>query len=163
MAPPCQSDKTSDTKKILDAVREIFSYYFESSIFYANFKNNNLYEIFVNFLFGRDESTKSYSAHLVSSCVRVSDEICRTKGTIPKITKSNIDELFLVKSHNGYSRLYACQFCLIPFISKLWIKLFILLKEMKQVHSENYSLKFKFWIRSIAQIIHDDFRCNMFE
>ena len=36
MTSPCESDQISDAKKILNAVREIFSYYFESSSFYSN-------------------------------------------------------------------------------------------------------------------------------
>ena len=84
-------------------------------------KNNDIDEIFVNALFDRDESTKSYSVHLVSSCVGVSDEIYRTKGTIPEITKSNLDELFLenvIMDIHDYTRVSCAQ---IFFISKLWI------------------------------------------
>ena len=64
-------------------------------------KNNDHDEIFsstmftVYLLFDRDESTKPYSVHLVSSCVRVSDEINRTKGTIPKSRRAILTNFFL--------------------------------------------------------------------
>ena len=156
MTPPCESDQISDTKKILNSVREIFSYYFESSSFYQTFKHNDLDDIFVNLIFDRNESTKPYSVHLVSSCVGVPDEIYRTRITISKNTKSNIGELVLVNvmaSIHDYTCVSVGQ-SLIK--SKPGEKHDILFYEMNQLNKENKSLSFKFFVWSIDQIIYDD-------